>query len=174
MLVAISTNVKERTYKGGKVRITKGDLITMAKHGEFDVVIHGCNCFHIMGAGVAWGLRNAFPEVFQADLETQRGAFDKLGTCSEAVCEIDGGVVTVVNAYTQYSPGGPPGTVNVDYQALRKCMVWVKTNHSGKKIGIPKIGAGLAGGDWDKISKIICEELGDEDVTLVLYQRASH
>jgi len=34
------------------------------------------------------------------------------------------------------------------------------------KVGLPKIGAGLGGGDWSIISKIIEEELGEFDVTI--------
>ncbi|HBG21357.1 MAG TPA: phosphatase, partial [Desulfobulbaceae bacterium] len=40
---------------------------------------------------------------------------------------------------------------------------------AGKKIGYPKIGAGLGGGNWDRISAIIDEELAGEDHSLVLY-----
>jgi len=45
----------------------------------------------------------------------------------------------------------------------------IKQQFSGKRIGYPKIGAGLAGGDWERISRIIDEELAGEDHTLVLY-----
>ena len=38
---------------------------------------------------------------------------------------------------------------------------------SGRKIGYPKIGAGLAGGDWEVIEKIIDAELEGEDHALV-------
>ena len=31
----------------------KGDLIKFAINGKFDVIIHGCNCFCTMGAGIA-------------------------------------------------------------------------------------------------------------------------
>ena len=31
----------------------KGNLITMAKKGELDIIVHGCNCFHTMGGGIA-------------------------------------------------------------------------------------------------------------------------
>ena len=43
----------------------------------------------------------------------------------------------------------------------------VKHHFSGKRIGYPLIGAGLAGGDWGAISAIIDEELAGEDHTLV-------
>ena len=39
---------------------------------------------------------------------------------------------------------------------------------SGKRIGYPKIGAGLAGGYWNIISKIIDKELEGENHSLVL------
>jgi O-acetyl-ADP-ribose deacetylase (regulator of RNase III) len=38
---------------------------------------------------------------------------------------------------------------------------------AGKRIGYPKIGAGLAGGDWSIIEEIIDRELEGEDHTLV-------
>ena len=38
---------------------------------------------------------------------------------------------------------------------------------SGRRIGYPKIGAGLAGGDWEILSKIIDEELAGENHMLV-------
>ncbi len=43
----------------------------------------------------------------------------------------------------------------------------VKTRFAGRRIGYPKIGAGLAKGDWDIIAQIIDAELADEDHTLV-------
>ncbi len=41
---------------------------------------------------------------------------------------------------------------------------------SRARIGLPKIGAGLAGGDWPRIECIVDEELADCDVTVVEYQ----
>ena len=38
---------------------------------------------------------------------------------------------------------------------------------AGKRIGLPQIGAGLGGGDWNIISKIIDEELQGENWTIV-------
>ena len=46
-------------------------------------------------------------------------------------------------------------------------MKTVKQNFAGTRIGYPLIGAGLAKGDWQVISKIIEEELEGEDHTLV-------
>lgn len=95
---------------------------------------------------------------------TARGDRAKLGTCS--VAEV--GKLIVVNAYTQFDYRGS-GT-KVDYDAVRRCMAWIKANCSGLRIGLPLIGAGLAGGDWDRIKGIIEEELVGEDVTIIHYK----
>ena len=148
------------------MKITQGDLIKKAKDGEFDLITHGCNCFCEMGAGIAKRIKREFPGAYLADKQTSKGDRRKLGTCSFA--EIENRHLIVVNAYTQFDFRGRG--VKVDYDAVRSCMNWIKKNFPGRKMGIPKIGAGLAGGDWDTIAKIIEDELGDEDVTLVEYR----
>jgi O-acetyl-ADP-ribose deacetylase (regulator of RNase III) len=77
----------------------------------------------------------------------------------------------VINAYTQYSYRGRG--IKVDYDAVKNCMQWVKAHCAGQRIGLPKIGAGSAGGDWAKISQILEQELDGEDVTYVEYMPIS-
>jgi O-acetyl-ADP-ribose deacetylase (regulator of RNase III) len=145
----------------------QGNLIELAQNGQFDVIVHGCNCWCEMGAGIAKAIRQAFPEAYQADQQTEPGDRSKLGTCTEAVIEQDGHRLVVVNAYTQFNYRPEAGKVLVDYEAVRSCMRWIGNRHAGLRIGLPKIGAGLAGGDWTCISQIIETELGGEDLTLV-------
>jgi len=145
-----------------------GDLIALAKAGRFDVIAHGCNCFHTMGGGLAAQVRRHFPEAYEADLATPYGDLDKLGTCSAAVVERGGVRFTIVNAYTQFRPS-MGGGVDVDYDAVRGAMGWIKSRHAGARIGLPQIGAGLAGGDWALIGGIIGDVLGGEDVTIVTF-----
>lgn len=142
-----------------------GDIIKLANQGLFDVIGHGCNCFCTMGAGLAKSIRLEFPEVDMVDKSTRRGDKKKLGTFTH----VDYGDLIVLNLYTQYSFGG--FTPDVDYSAVRQCMAGIKKKYSGKRIGLPMIGAGLAGGDWNRISEIIEDELGDEDVTIVRYKK---
>ena len=152
------------------MRSIEGDLIALAKAGEFDVIAHGCNCMHVMAAGLAAQVRRHFPEAYAADLATPYEDRTKLGTCSFAEVEREGGRLIVVNAYTQFQPStGAPGNVDVDYAAVRGCMQWLKSSFGGRRIGLPQIGAGLAGGDWERISGIIAEALAGEDVTIVKF-----
>lgn len=145
-----------------------GDLIQLAKNGRFDLIAHGCNCFCTMGAGIAKAVKEVFPAAFQADEATQRGDLTKLGTCSFAVIALETSSLIVVNAYTQFDWRGRGP--KVDYAAVRSCMGWIKQHYAGRRIGLPKIGAGLAGGDWPTISTFIEEELAGEDLTLVEYK----
>lgn len=152
-----------------------GDLIELAKDGLFDVIAHGANCFNTMGAGIAPQIKNAFPDAWYADQRTTRGDMMKLGCYTHADVEInDRGWLTVINAYTQYKYGRNHEDGDekpIDYHALRLAMRKINNKYKGKSIGLPKIGAGLAGGNWEKIKKIISEELKDMDVTIVNYKK---
>ena len=64
--------------------VIRGNLITLAKQGEFDIVAHGCNCFCTMGAGIAKSIKQSFPEAYAADSCTKKGDKRKLGTCTYA------------------------------------------------------------------------------------------
>ena len=150
------------------MKTIQGDLIKLALEGSFDVVIHGCNCQCTMGAGIAKSIKAEFPEAFDADLATAKGSRDKLGSFSKAIGERSGRKLTVVNAYTQFHWRGR-GTL-ADYDAIRKVMRLIKIEFAGQRIGYPKIGAGLAGGDWDSIAQILDEELAGENHILVEFK----
>lgn len=151
------------------MKTVTGDLITLALEGEFDVIIHGCNCYNTMGAGIARAVRDRLPEAFAADRATIKGDFEKLGTYTSAEMVRDDVRFTVINAYTQGNYRGSGALV--DYDAIRSNFRAVAKNFPDARIGYPKIGAGLAGGDWDRIAAIIDEELEGCDHTLVVLPR---
>jgi O-acetyl-ADP-ribose deacetylase (regulator of RNase III) len=145
------------------MKVVEGDLLKLASDGVFDVIIHGCNCQCVMGAGIAKSIKAVFPEAYEADCKTKKGSRNKLGTYSSVLI----GKLTIVNAYTQFPWKGRG--IKVDYEAIRAVFKSIKINFSGKKIGYPMIGAGLAGGDWDVIAAIIDNELVGENHTLVKF-----
>ena len=149
------------------MKTINGDLIQLAVNGHFDVIIHGCNCFCTMGAGIADTIQKQFPEAYAADLMTNKGDRNKLGYFSSTIVTENGSNITIVNGYTQFQHSGPPPLV--DYEAVQKLFKRIKKEFSGKRIAYPRIGAGLAGGDWEKIEKIIDQELKGEHHTLVNY-----
>lgn len=123
-------------------------------------------------------MKRKFPAAYEADLATERGSKDKLGTISAATVPTDGSrnsapahSLTVVNAYTQFGFGPrKDGSPPIDYAAVSSAFSAIKDQYSGKRIGFPLIGAGLAGGDWGRIQEIIKEQLEGEDFTLVQYK----
>ena len=46
---------------------TKGNLIDLAEQGEFDVIVHGCNCQNTMGSGIAKEIKERYPLAYRAD-----------------------------------------------------------------------------------------------------------
>jgi O-acetyl-ADP-ribose deacetylase (regulator of RNase III) len=75
--------------------------------------------------------------------------------------------VTIVNAYTQFDYRGPGP--KVDYDALDRAFRRIAAAFPEDRVGYPKIGAGLAGGDWARIAAIIDDALAGLDHTLVEY-----
>jgi len=79
-----------------------------------------------------------------------------------------------LNEYnTQFNYGkgnGKGGGIPLSYSAVRKCMQELKRQFSGKSIGLPLIGSGLARGNESLIKEIIEEELQGEDVTIVIFK----
>lgn len=153
----------------GTYKEIEGDLIALAKEDKFNIIAHGCNCFNTMGSGVAKTIRENFPEAYHTDLWTTKGDMRKLGNYNYALfTDYSYPYLIVINAYTQFNYGADK--VNLDYEALTLCLRKINHEFPGKTIGLPKIGAGLAGGDWNRIKEIIQKELKDMDVTIVLYK----
>lgn len=151
------------------MRIEKGDLVQKAKAGEFEVIVHGYNCFCTMDAGIAKTIKQVFPAVYEADMTTLPGDAAKFGTYSQALVEVNGKPLVIINAYTQYNWRGPGRLV--DYDAIRQVFRRLKQEYSGKRFGYPAIGAGLAKGDWTVIAAIIEEELVGEDHIFVEWEK---
>jgi O-acetyl-ADP-ribose deacetylase (regulator of RNase III) len=148
------------------MKIIYGDLLALASEGRFDVIVHGCNCQCQMGAGIAKAIRERFPAAYAADLATAKGDRAKLGTYSQATIETMGSRFVLVNAYTQFHWRGPG--VKADYDAIERVMRAIARDFAGLRIGYPKIGAGLAGGDWTIIAPRLDAALEGRDHALVL------
>lgn len=167
---------------------THGDLIKLALEANFDVIAHGCNCLSTMGAGLAPQMARTFG-CDRFEMETWGPTIEKLGNIdyqtfvlgehamwnlSDADNKRNEPELAVVNAYTQYSYGRnhlDGVSKPLDYEALTMCMRKINVVFKGKHIGLPQIGAGLAGGNWERIKQIIQTELKDCDVTVVIYKK---
>lgn len=131
---------------------TKGNLLDLAEAGEFDVVVQGCNCFNTMGGGIAREIRERYPNVASVDMETVQGDYNKLGTWTECGAG-EKSRFTILNCYTQYNMSR--GNDVFEYTAFQLICQKLVHAYGDKRIGLPYIGMGLAGGDKESIMEII-------------------
>ena len=167
------------------LKSVRGNLIHMAKRGEFDIIVHGANIHNTMGSGIAAEIRIELPAMWGADQATIPGDIRKLGHFSvaqlvEYETKTDNPFIDRpfgINLYTQATmgnfPNGDPRD-NVDYEALERGFYGINMMFSTypvqPKIGIPMIGAGLGGGNWERIKKII-DSIPFADITYVEFDK---
>lgn len=153
-------NITDEEYENlGKsmLKHTKGNLLDLAEAGEFDVIVQGCNCFNTMGGGIAREIRERYPVAAEVDAETIRGDYNKLGnwTKSRTVPNKNKHWFTIINAYTQFNMS--QGTDVFEYTAFALILQKLVCAYGTKRIGLPYIGMGLAGGDTEIILDMIGE-----------------
>lgn len=166
----------------------EGNLITLAENGAFHAIAHGCNAFHTFGAGIALAISETWPQALEADkTQTAYGDEMKLGDFSKATAtNTNGNPFYIANLYTQFNPGRitPEGIDSEEARlsyvkdAFEKLGEFLEAQRSlltlGRplQLGIPLIGAGLAGGDWGKILPLVEGSLSkvEGDLIVVLFK----
>jgi O-acetyl-ADP-ribose deacetylase (regulator of RNase III) len=133
-------------FKAGAITMItykKGDVIQAMIDGEIKGMAHGVNCSGGFGSGVAG----------QLTVVTNSGI--------------------IYNCATQEQYGGKPYPARTgmycSYDAIRNCLRTLERN-SVAPLGIPRIGAGLAGGDWNVIKAIVEEVFGSSEKELIVYE----
>lgn len=153
------------------MKVVKGDLLAMGKNNEFDIIVQGCNCFCVMGSGIAAQIAQQFPDAKIADDETVRGDPGKLGSYTVGMH----GRLVILNAYTQYGTS-KNGEDVFEYTAFERVLDKIQHRFGKWRIGLPLIGMGLAGGDPERILPMI-EQFAERvekqggSVTLVEWER---
>jgi len=138
------------------LQYVKGDLIAMAFDGQFDVIVHGCNCFNTMGSGIAKQIRERCEPAWIADQQTHWGDYGKLGNYTYGLIPVENKGFVVINAYTQYEFNkGSERADLFEYTSFQLILQKLLHDFSDVKIGFPMIGMGLAGGDKTRIIGMI-------------------
>ena len=138
-----------------KIIYIKGDLLEATE----SYILHGCNAQGVMGSGVAKAIREKWPKAYEDYYDMFKGPHKlPMGFMINSL-QPDGKII--INAITQNHYGRVANMIYVDYEMIRKVM---RDINEGTKtpnlirVAMPRIGAGLGGGDWNLISKIIEEE----------------
>lgn len=146
-----------------KLTYIKGDLFDTKR----DVIGHGVNCKGAFGAGVAAQVAKKYPEARQCYLDKYKREGWKPGDV-QFVTVADYRVIA--NMATQEDYGGD-GRRYVSYRgiaiAFDELLRFCK--QGGWGVAIPKIGAGLAGGDWGVIEPLIVEAVERYSVPVDVY-----
>ena len=149
------------------INYIEGDVLLALEKGELDVVLHGCNCQGGFGSGIAGQIARKWPHVRDAYLRLHRSGGTILGFFQPVLIGND---QFIVNAGTQ-DRYMPRGVVHADYDAINDVLESLKlyTTNKHQRIGIPKIGSGLAGGDWEEVERIALKHFSDRDITVYIY-----
>ena len=129
-----------------KIKYKRGNLL------EADEIhlVHGCNAQGVMGSGVARAIRDWYPKAYQDYRSVYQEGKLLLGNIISSAQD-DGRVIH--NAVTQEFYGRDSRTY-VSYWAIAETFSKLESYNLGH-IALPKIGAGLGGGDWSVIEAII-------------------
>lgn len=135
--------------------------------GRPAVITHICNDIGLWGAGFVVALSNRWPEPEEAyrrwaENSMRRNPPERSPFALGRVQFVPvGDGITIANMIGQHGVGhsddGPP----IRYPALTLCLRAVREYavHQNAHVHMPRIGAGLAGGDWDIIEGLIVGQL---------------
>jgi hypothetical protein len=137
-------------------------------------IAHCCNDKNGFGSGFAGGIAMTFPDVKAAYHSWFGGSggdsTSHLPMLGEVQFVTTGNDITFCNIIGQRGYG-KPGPRYVDYDAIRDGLIKVADRYvrNPKPVYLPKLGAGLAGGEWSVISQIIEEELTARNVPVTVF-----
>ncbi|NXC48141.1 OARD1 deacetylase, partial [Penelope pileata] len=141
--------------QGERIRCVKGDLFSCP---QTDALAHCISEDCRMGAGIAVLFKKKFGGV-QELLDQQKK------TGEVAVLQRD-------DRYIYYLITKKKVSHKPTYDDMRKSLQAMKThslNNGVTDISMPKIGCGLDGLDWDKVSAILGEVFEDTDIKITVY-----
>lgn len=153
------------------IKTIEGDIL----QAKTKSILHQCNCFHVFG-GLATHIGRQWPEAEVADLTTDRGDLNKMGTFSMGVIsKPKTPVKCIFNVYGQFEPG--PNTeqdmlLTGILRVSEFMMSTLKDQIPIDSVAIPyKIGCGIGGGNWEEIEFGLEKIFKDLPIEAIIYRR---
>lgn len=148
----------------------KGDA-TSPQAAGVKVVAHCCNDLGRWGKGFVLAVSARWPAAETAYKDWYRGgAADGFGLGAVQFIPVESHV-WVANIVGQKGikrgSSGPP----VRYDALARCLDQLGTRAAelGASVHMPRIGCGLAGGDWSRVGPLVEEHVAARGVAVTVY-----
>lgn len=156
-----------------KIKYVKGDATNpYIIPNYYSVICHCCNALGAWGRGFVVPLGARFPKAKDKyrELIKTTSKDERLGKVSFAKVTKDIVVANIIGQYGIYSKDNKP---LVNYDAIRQGFETViknfKTHNMQFTIHMPKIGCGLAKGDWNVIENIIKDTFLKEKIDVYVY-----
>lgn len=136
-----------------------GDLLASDER----IIAHGCNAQGVMGSGIAKAIRDKYPECYNVYHRKYLEDGEQL-TLGDTIFyyhmpfDTNGIPARIIGNCITQNLFGRTGNCFVDYDAIAESVYRVFELAQGtqiKSVGLPLIGAGLGGGDWNRIEEII-------------------
>jgi len=143
-----------------------GDLF--ANRVRAQAFAHGCNCAGSMGAGIAKGFRQRYPEMYE-EYRQRCKAQPRQFNLGDAWLWHAENLPWVFNLGTQEKYWH----ARASYEAIEAALISMKQQADDANlasIALPRIGAGLGGLSWRKVREIIDRVFGDWRGTLYVYE----
>lgn len=139
--------------------------------GGVKIVAHVCNDVGAWGRGFVLAVSRRWPEP-EADYrrwyEGRVGGDFRLGSVRIVPVGMD---ILVANMICQRGLRAAGGAPPIRYDALRESLktLSMKAVSMGATVHMPRIGCGLAGGDWEQVEVIISDEIAKRGVAVTVY-----
>jgi len=159
----------------GSLRYVEGDATRPQTRGPA-IIAHCCNDAGRWGAGFVMALSERFPVSREAYLDWFRvGSHDASSgppALGEAQLVALGDGIYAANIIGQHGVGrSRDGVPPIRYEAVREGLrkVCGRALALGASVHMPRMGAGLAGGDWGAVERIVEDELVSKGVAVTVY-----
>jgi O-acetyl-ADP-ribose deacetylase (regulator of RNase III) len=138
---------------------------TQPEGAGLKVICHICNDRGAWGAGFVLALSRRWPE---PELLYREHSSLALGEVMFATVADD---IMVANMVAQHGFPTSERPVAVDYVALEECLRAVAAFCVDQEatVHMPRIGCGIAGGDWVRVAEVIEKTLGVAGVSVAVY-----
>lgn len=164
------------------IQYTIGDATHPQGPGNRKIIAHVCNTDGAWGAGFVLALNKVSLEPMKSyrrwweegqsrvpkDAALGGGARFQLGSVKLAAFEPE--EVFVANMLAQTLAKGVDG-IPLSYTALTLCLAQLRlvAGYLGASVHMPRIGCGLAGGDWAKVERTILMQVSAWNVPVTVY-----
>ena len=151
------------------IKYIKGDATAPKQDGN-KIIVHVCNDIGGWGRGFVLALSAKWkdPETNYRDWANSKENFE-LGAIQPVKVENDLWVINMIGQRdTKLAKDGtPPIRYEAVQLGINKVARFALENNAS--VHMPRIGCGLAGGDWNQIEPILLDELSSKEIDVTVY-----